>query len=145
MKWPLTRGFPRFSLQFAANPLASPGGTPEPGDHGDPVATLCREADEEAAARLTSITYLVYLPDPEQRCARVYAASLTNLGPPPVDPATDRAYLRILATPEQALELFDWGPPAAEQLAAVHQARRQLAVPKAARQPVTELVGPVTW
>ncbi|MFI9209337.1 NUDIX domain-containing protein [Streptomyces sp. NPDC053253] len=123
-----------------------PGGTPEPGDHGDPVATLCREADEEAAARLASITYLGYLSDPEQPGARVrYAAVLTGLGPPPVDPATDRTYLRILATPEQALELFDWGPPATEQLTAVHQARRRLAIPKAARQPVTELVGPVTW
>ncbi|MFI9210291.1 NUDIX domain-containing protein [Streptomyces sp. NPDC053253] len=123
-----------------------PGGTPEPGDHRDPVATLRREAAEEAAAQLASVTYVGYLSDPEQPCARVrYAAALTSLGPPPVDPATNRTYIRILATPEQALELFDWGPPAAEQLTAAHEAREHLGIPKAAQQPVTELAGPATW
>ncbi|MFF5969932.1 NUDIX domain-containing protein [Streptomyces sp. NPDC012769] len=94
-----------------------PGGTPEPEDHTDPETTLIRAARKEAAAELTGVRYLGYLSDLGERCARVrFAAVLTSLGPAPVDPATGRTYVRILATPEQALELFDWGPPAAEQL-----------------------------
>ncbi len=123
-----------------------PGGTPEPEDHGNPEDTLTREAREEAAAGLTGIRYLGHLSDPDEPCARVrYTAALTGLGPAPVDPATGRTYIRILATPEQALELFDWGPPAAEQLQAVHQARALLGIPRAGRQPVTELSAPAAW
>jgi hypothetical protein len=48
-------------------------------------------------------------------------------------------YSRLLATPEQIAELFDWGPGGQEQLAAVHAAREQLGLPAARRQPVTEL------
>ncbi|MFJ8547185.1 NUDIX domain-containing protein [Streptomyces sp. NPDC093586] len=77
--------------------------------------------------------------DNEQIAAILYAAPLTRLGPPSADPATGRTHIRILATPEQALELFDWGLPAADQLAAVHQARTRLGIPRAARQPLTEL------
>ncbi|WP_328940711.1 hypothetical protein OG259_02840 [Streptomyces sp. NBC_00250] len=90
--------------------------------------------------------YVGYLSDPEEPCARVrYAAALTRLGPPAVDPATGRTYLRILTTPEQALDLFDWGPSAIEQLAAVRHARDRLGLPHARRGPVTELSGPTTW
>ncbi|GAA3380890.1 hypothetical protein GCM10020367_70020 [Streptomyces sannanensis] len=107
---------------------------------------MLREAREEAAAELAGTRYLGYLSDPDEPCARVrYAAALTSLGPAPVDPATGRTYVRILATPEQALELFDWGPTAAEQLQAVHQARILLGIPQAGRQPVTELSAPTTW
>ncbi|MGW3387426.1 NUDIX hydrolase [Streptomyces cinereoruber] len=117
-----------------------PGGTPEPQDSDDPQVTLRREALEEAAARFDEPLLLGHLTDPGEPHIRLrYAAALTRLGFPPVDPATGRTYLRILATPEQALELFDWGEPAAEQLTAVHQARTRLAIPRALPQPVTEL------
>ncbi|WP_394426490.1 NUDIX hydrolase [Streptomyces sp. SGAir0957] len=123
-----------------------PGGTPEPTDHADPEATLIREAREEAAAKLASTQYIGYLSDPHEPCSRVrYAATLARLGPAPVDPATGRTYVRILATPEQALDLFDWGPPAFDQLQAVHEARVLLGIPEAAPQPVTELSTPITW
>ncbi|MFD7323934.1 NUDIX domain-containing protein [Streptomyces sp. NPDC059875] len=123
-----------------------PGGTPEPADHADPETTLIREAREEAAADLTGTRYLGYLSDADEPCARVrYAAALTSLGPAPADPATGRTYVRILATPEQALELFDWGPSAADQLQAVHQGRALLGIPQAGRQPVTELSAPTAW
>ncbi|MCX4985348.1 NUDIX hydrolase [Streptomyces sp. NBC_00572] len=123
-----------------------PGGTPEAQDHDDPEATLRRETAEEAAAELSGALYVGYLSDTEEPCARVrYAAALTRLGPPAVDPATGRTYLRILTTPEQALDLFDWGPSAIEQLAAVHHARDRLGLPHARRGPVTELTGPTTW
>lgn len=80
-----------------------------------------------------------HLSAPDETCSRLrYAAALTRLGPAPVDPATGRTYIRILATPEQTLELFDWGEPAAAQLAAIHQARTRLGIPKALRQPITE-------
>ncbi|MFJ9823460.1 NUDIX domain-containing protein [Streptomyces sp. NPDC101160] len=49
----------------------------------------------------------------------------------------------ILATPEQALSLFDHAPAAgARLLAAVHDARERLGIPRAAPQPVTELPSP---
>ncbi|MGW4158221.1 NUDIX domain-containing protein [Streptomyces sp. NPDC004788] len=52
---------------------------------------------------------------------------------------------RILATPEQALSLFDHPPAAgARLLAAVHDARERLGIPRAAPQPVTELPSPGT-
>lgn len=117
-----------------------PGGTPEPPDRGDPLATLRREALEEAAAEFGDPLFLGHLTNPDKPSARLrYAAPLTRLGPPPVAPATRRTHIRVLATPEQALELFDWGPPAPDQLTAVHQARVRLGIPRAARQPFTEL------
>ncbi|RST18509.1 NUDIX hydrolase [Streptomyces sp. WAC05374] len=123
-----------------------PGGTPEPADRADPENTLLREAREEAAAELAGTRYLGYLSDPGEPCARVrYAAALASLGPASVDPATGRTYTRILATPEQALQFFDWGPSAAEQLQAAHHARSLLGIPKAAHQPVTELADPTAW
>ncbi|MET9728821.1 NUDIX hydrolase [Streptomyces zaomyceticus] len=123
-----------------------PGGTPEARDHDDPEATLRREAAEEAAAELADVVSVGYLSDPEEPSARVrHVAALTRLGAPPVDPATGRTHIRVLATPEQALQLFDWGPSAGDQLAAVHRARAALGLPAAQPQPVTELAGPVVW
>ncbi|MDV5143440.1 NUDIX domain-containing protein [Streptomyces sp. SBC-4] len=122
-----------------------PGGTPESDDHGDLVATLRRKSREEVNAEFGDPLLLGYLSDPDEPCARVrFAAPLTSVGPATADPATGRTYTRILATPEQALELFDWGPPAAEQVAAVHRARERLGIPKAVRQAVTELTVPTT-
>ncbi|MER8041768.1 NUDIX hydrolase [Streptomyces sp. NPDC094032] len=118
-----------------------PGGTPEPHDGGDWVATLRREADEEAAARFGEPVFLGHLTDPDRPIARVrYAAALTHIGPSRPDPVTGHPYIRVLASPEQALELFDWGLPAAHQLAAVHRARERLGIPRAPRQPVSVLV-----
>ncbi|MFE5591018.1 NUDIX domain-containing protein [Streptomyces sp. NPDC056549] len=123
-----------------------PGGTPEPQDGGDFVATLRREVHEEAFSSFGEPEFLGYLSDPEEPCARVrYTAALTGIGPAGVDPATGRTYTRVLATPEQAVELFDWGPPAEAQLAAVHRARERLGIPRAGRRPVTELPAPATW
>ncbi|MEU0022324.1 NUDIX domain-containing protein [Streptomyces rochei] len=117
-----------------------PGGAPALPDGGDPLVTLRREVREEAAAEFGTPLLLGHLCDPDKPYARLrYAAPLTRLGPPSVDPATGRTHIRVLATPEQASELFDWGPPAADQLAAVHQARARLGIPRAARQPLTEL------
>ncbi|MCZ0204463.1 NUDIX hydrolase [Streptomyces sp. UMAF16] len=126
-----------------------PGGTPEPQDQGDPATTLTREVAEEAAARISDPVLLGYLPDEHASsgpCARVrMAARLTDVGPSRPDPATGQTYVRALATPEQVTELFDWGPGAADQLQAVHQARSLLRIPKAAHQPVSELTGPACW
>lgn len=117
-----------------------PGGTPKKQDQGDPVSTLRREANEEAAVQLESPLLLGHVTDPSVRRAYLrYAAVLTSVGPAAPDPATGHTYTRILASPEQATELFDWGPSSADQLAAVHQARRQLGLPRAALQPITEL------
>ncbi|MFE2562077.1 NUDIX domain-containing protein [Streptomyces sp. NPDC059352] len=123
-----------------------PGGTPEPHDRGDALATLRRESREEADAGFGEPVFLGYLSEPGEACARVrYAAVLTGVAPVQADPATGRTYTRVLATPEQALEFFDWGPSAADQLAAVHRARTLLGIPEAPRQPVTELTAPTTW
>ncbi|MFJ6604897.1 NUDIX domain-containing protein [Streptomyces lydicus] len=39
--------------------------------------------------------------------------------------------------PEQVLELFNWGPSAADQPTAVHRERARLRLPRALRQPLT--------
>ncbi|MFF7341851.1 NUDIX domain-containing protein [Streptomyces sp. NPDC008163] len=125
-----------------------PGGTAEPEDGGDPLVTAVRECREEATAELGETHYLGYLSDPSGPRARVrYAAVLTSLGEAAVDPATGQTYVRVLATPEQALEFFDWGPSeAAEQLAAAHRGRTLLGIPEAVHpQPITEIVRPTTW
>lgn len=120
-----------------------PGGTPEPEDHQDPAATLIREALEEASAHISPPALLGHLPDREHKagpCTRVrMAAALTHLGASRPDPATGQTYVRALATPEQVIELFNWGSGGADQLTAVHHARARLGVPRAARQPFTEL------
>ncbi|OYP10422.1 NUDIX hydrolase [Streptomyces sp. FBKL.4005] len=122
-----------------------PGGTPEPQDQGDPAATLIREAAEEAAVRISVPGLLGYLPDEHHSggsCARVrMAATLTNVGPSRPDPATGQTYVRALATPEQVIELFDWGSSAADQLTAVHRARARLGLPRAIRRPLTLVTG----
>ncbi|MER5985394.1 NUDIX hydrolase [Streptomyces sp. NPDC001787] len=123
-----------------------PGGKPEAQDQDNPVSTLLREAEEEAAARLERPLFLGHVTDPSARRGYYrYAAALTSIGPARPDPATDTTYARVLATPEQAVQLFDWGPTAANQLAAVHQARKHLGIPHAVPQPVTELTGSTTW
>ncbi|MFJ3786046.1 NUDIX domain-containing protein [Streptomyces sp. NPDC090093] len=126
-----------------------PGGATEAADHGDPWAAPAREADGAASATAARPLYLGHLlaPDgPDGPYALVrHAAALTRLGPPSVDPVTGRAPVRVLATPEQVRELFDWGPHGDEQLAAVHRARALLGIPRAARQAVTELAGPVAY
>ncbi|MGW5680008.1 NUDIX domain-containing protein [Streptomyces sp. NPDC003860] len=63
MERPLTRGFPGFQLQFATNPPASPGGTLESGDGGDPAAALRREAREEAHVETGELIGLGHLHD----------------------------------------------------------------------------------
>ncbi|MET3986906.1 NUDIX hydrolase [Streptomyces sp. PvR034] len=62
------------------------------------------------------------------------AARLHALGP-----AVDPDHVRLLAAPEQVRDLCDWGPAAADQLAAVHAARVRLALPRPPRRPCTEL------
>ncbi|WP_235484588.1 NUDIX hydrolase [Streptomyces roseoverticillatus] len=120
-----------------------PGGTVEPADHGSPARTLRREVWEEARVRIGDPLYLGYLHDDtcSRHCARArYAALITDWEPPSRDEATGQTYTRVLATPEQAAQLFDWGNEAASQLAAVHTARENLGPPAPARQPLTELL-----
>ena len=54
------RGFVCRHVQDSANSRASPGGTPEPEDDGDLVATLVREAFEENQVRVGATAYLGY-------------------------------------------------------------------------------------
>ncbi|MBB0243645.1 NUDIX domain-containing protein [Streptomyces alkaliphilus] len=123
-----------------------PGGTPDPQGHADPETTLIREVHRKATAELAGTRYLGYLSDLDEPRARAhYAAALTSLGPAPVDPATGRTHVRILATPEQAVELLERGPSATEELHAVHRARVLLGIPHSGRRPVTELNSPTTW
>ncbi|WP_433892635.1 NUDIX hydrolase [Streptomyces sp. CA-111067] len=125
-----------------------PGGTLEPRDHGDPTAALHREAQEEAQVSIGEPLYLGYLYDNTGQegqdaagpCARVrMAACITTVGPSGRDEASSQTYTRVLATVEQAAELFDWGPDTRSQTEAAHAAREQLRLPRPARQPVTEL------
>ncbi|MGW6602597.1 NUDIX hydrolase [Streptomyces sp. NPDC055036] len=108
-----------------------------------PAETLHREAWEEARVRLTDPLHLGYLYDQYDNagpCARVrMAATLASVGPVTADEATSQTYARILATPEQVIQLFDWGREGPRQLEAVHAARELLGLPRAGRQPVTQL------
>ncbi|MFF4531617.1 NUDIX domain-containing protein [Streptomyces sp. NPDC001407] len=119
-----------------------PGGTVEPADRGDPARTLRREVWEEARVRISDPLYLGYLYDDtsSQRCARArYAAVITGWETPSRDKASGQTYARLLATPEQVAQLFDWGDEAAFQLAAVHSAREKLGLPTPTQQPVAAL------
>ncbi|MGX1909337.1 hypothetical protein ACWIID_10775 [Streptomyces phaeochromogenes] len=98
-----------------------PGGTVEQlADGGDPVATLKREAVEQAQVSCVDPQYLGYVYDDEgavhggiDPCARVrMAARVTQIGPAAPDPATGRMLLRLLAPAQQAVELFGWGEQA---------------------------------
>jgi hypothetical protein len=73
------------------------------------------------------------------------AAAFTPCAPVASDPATKQTYSRLLATPEQIAELFDWGPGGREQLEAVHATREQLGLPAPQRQPFTELPRDGGW
>lgn len=98
------------------------------------AAALPEEADPTAAAPVG------HLPEPEGPSAQApHVVRLTGS-----EPAGTGA-TQILATPEQALSLFDHDPSAgARLLAAVHDAREGLGIPRAAPQPVTELAAPRT-
>ncbi|MEU9334173.1 hypothetical protein AB0D49_13595 [Streptomyces sp. NPDC048290] len=98
-----------------------PGGTVnQHADGGDPVATLKREAVEQAQVSCVDPQYLGYMHDDEgaahegtDPCSRVrMAARVTQIGPAAPDPATGRMLLRLLAPAQQAVELFRWGKQA---------------------------------
>ncbi|MFD7551466.1 NUDIX domain-containing protein [Streptomyces sp. NPDC059816] len=121
-----------------------PGGTLEPSDDGDPAAALRREALEEAQVETGELIFLGHIyddgvPTAGPRARTRMAGRITSFGPERRDPVSGHAYARLLATPEQIRELFDWGPEGDRQLDAVHRARERLQLPTAARQPVTEL------
>ncbi|MEV4442438.1 NUDIX hydrolase [Streptomyces sp. NPDC049577] len=121
-----------------------PGGTAEPADHCSPARTLRREAWEVARVHISDLLCLGYLHDTDnQYCARArYAARITDWEPPHRDEATGQSYARLLATPEQVAQLFDWGDEAAAQLAAVRAAREDLGLPVPTQQPLTDLSFP---
>jgi 8-oxo-dGTP pyrophosphatase MutT (NUDIX family) len=126
--------------------LNMPGGTVEP-DDADPMATLTREAVEEAGATLGATAYLGYLLDSEgvvydgTPTARVRtAARLVSLAPESVDPATGYTWRRILAPPRLAATLMGGGDVAlTEALSAQRTAYERLGVPLAEGWDVDEV------
>ncbi|ONK13193.1 NUDIX hydrolase [Streptomyces sp. MP131-18] len=126
--------------------LSLPGGPLEHEDHGDPAATLIRQA--LAQARITVLDpvfppYLGHLDTTAHGAAREahvrMAAVIASHAPVPAASPGTSPGTAVLATPEQVAELVDWGPDAARQLDAVHRARADLNLPRAARRPITEL------
>lgn len=123
-------------LAGANGVLNLPGGTVEP-DDPDPLATLVREADEEAGAALGKTAPIGYLHDHRglfyggSEAARLRtAAVLTSLRPVAVDPATGITWRRLLMSPRMAAKLMGGGPESlAEALAAQRVAHEQLGVP----------------
>ncbi|WP_331772365.1 NUDIX hydrolase (plasmid) [Embleya sp. NBC_00888] len=126
--------------------LALPGGGTEDED-GDALATLTREAYEEAGAVLGASTYLGYLHDHDALVhggtpvARArYAARLTRLGPARPDPATGREWRRFLVDPATAADLLGWGPDGLrEARSAQRGAHEVLGVPIAGDRSVVEV------
>ncbi|MEU8134591.1 NUDIX domain-containing protein [Streptodolium elevatio] len=116
--------------------LNMPGGTVEPED-ADALATLRREAYEEAGAVLADSVHVGYLHDHQGLMyrgvpsARVrIAARLASLGPAAVDPATGVTWRRLLAPPRMIAALLGGGDESlAEALAAQRTAHERLGVP----------------
>ncbi|WP_436775029.1 NUDIX domain-containing protein [Yinghuangia sp. YIM S09857] len=116
--------------------LNMPGGTVEP-DDTDALATLRREAYEEAGAVLAETAYVGYLLDHQglmyggEPSARVRtAARLASLGPAAVDPATGSTWRRLLASPRLIASLLGGGDASvAEARDAQRAAHERLDVP----------------
>lgn len=116
--------------------LNMPGGTVEPED-ADALATLRREASEEAGAVLAGTAHVGYLHDHQGLMyrgvpsARVrIAARLASLGPAAVDPAIGVTWRRLLASPRMIAALLGGGDESlAEALAAQRTAHERLGVP----------------
>ncbi|MEU2980281.1 NUDIX hydrolase [Streptomyces hirsutus] len=106
----------------------------------NPVNALIHGVSQETAVRIGEPLLHGHLNDPDTSHAYArYAAAITGVEPMPTGSSA-----RALATPEQALELLGSESPADVQLAAVHQARKQLGIPRAAPQPFIELTAPST-
>ncbi|WP_406336313.1 hypothetical protein OG814_31985 [Streptomyces zaomyceticus] len=125
-----------------------PGGSVEDEDHGDPSATLKREAAEEAQLALGPAHYLGYLHDETSGAydglgprARVrMAASVTRIGGSAIDPATGATMIRLLAAPHRIVELFGWGEQGHRQAdAAIRAARDLWGYPQASSPTVSEI------
>ncbi|MGW6362366.1 NUDIX domain-containing protein [Streptomyces sp. NPDC055092] len=98
-----------------------PGGTPEPEDNADLVATLRREVHEESQLVLADwapVGYQLVSEDGRAPYVQVrYAALLEKAYPIAPDPPTGRAYGRVLVSPVDAAGLLGWGERGAAQLA----------------------------
>ncbi|MET7543859.1 NUDIX hydrolase [Streptomyces sp. NPDC005507] len=99
-----------------------PGGTPEPEDAGDPVATLHREVYEESQLVLADwepVGYQLVSEDEHPLYAQIrYAALLKAADPIAPDPCTGRTYGRVLVSATDASGLLGWGERGAAQLTA---------------------------
>ncbi|MER5549762.1 NUDIX domain-containing protein [Streptomyces sp. NPDC002589] len=125
-----------------------PGGTVEATDTS-PEEALRREVMEEAQVTLgDDIVRLGWVYDATGDvyggigpCARLrLAAPVTTVGPACVDPATGRAFARLLATPDQAAALLGSGETGYRQAElAARFAHERWGIPHAVPGPVTEL------
>jgi 8-oxo-dGTP pyrophosphatase MutT (NUDIX family) len=103
-----------------------PGGTPEPQDQGDPLATLEREVWEEVQVRLTDPIYLgyqtVHRPGQEPYAQLRMAARLAVLGERAPDPDHGHVHVRRRCGVAEAEKLLGWGVPAEPQIQAAAKA-----------------------
>ncbi|RKS09295.1 NUDIX domain-containing protein [Nocardiopsis sp. Huas11] len=117
-----------------------PGGTPEPRDGGDEVATLVREVWEEVQVTFTDSVYLghqtVHRPGTEPYAQLRMAARLDRLGEREPDPDHGRIHTRRVSPLHQAVSLLGWGPPAKAQFrCAAMTAERRWGLPVGAPAP----------
>ena len=96
-----------------------PGGTPEPEDDGDLVATLVREAFEENQVRVGAAAYLGYQEvrrPGRARYAQVRMAGvIEEFAARAPDPDGGRIYRRLMTSLEAAPGVLGWGEPAVAQ------------------------------
>ncbi|WP_159945320.1 MULTISPECIES: NUDIX hydrolase [unclassified Nocardiopsis] len=106
-----------------------PGGTPEPQDGGDHLATLEREVWEEVQARLTDPVYLgyqtVHIPEQAPYAQLRMAARLTELGERAPDPDHGHVHVRHRCGVTEAEALLDWGRAAQPQIQTAAKAARE--------------------
>jgi 8-oxo-dGTP diphosphatase len=126
-------------MQDSANPRASPGGTPEPGDAGQ-AATLAREAFEENQVRIgPSTAYLGYplvAQDGREPYAQVRLAGvITEFAARARDADGGQLYRRRMTSLAAATAILGWGQPAAAQASAAAAAARRWGLPVDAPAP----------
>jgi 8-oxo-dGTP pyrophosphatase MutT (NUDIX family) len=111
-----------------------PGGTPEPEDGGDLMATLVREAFEENQVRVGVPAYLgyqeVHWPGRAMYAQVRMAGVIEEFAPRAPDPDGGRVYRRLMTSLEAAPHVLGWGAPAVAQArAAARVARGHWALP----------------
>ncbi|WP_280387717.1 NUDIX domain-containing protein [Nocardia wallacei] len=111
-------------IQDVGDGFNLPGGSPEPEDHGDPVATLKREALEESQVTVRDAVHLGYEVAHRDGRAVAFVRMAGRIGeflPRQPDPDGGRLFRRLMAPLDDAPALLGWGHSGCTQASAVRR------------------------